>query len=83
MSDLQKLTIQIVPKKLLIKKDKNTVLWTYVIKDGNGEELFGIYYEKESQKTIKQSLGVKKQSRQKAINYMRGGNVIIICLIAV
>ena len=51
MSDLQKLTIQIVPKKLLIKKDKNTVLWTYVIKDGNGEELFGIYYEKESQKT--------------------------------
>ena len=29
---------------------KNTVPWTYVISDLNGEEIFGTFYEKESQK---------------------------------
>ena len=31
----------------LIKKVKNTVLWTYVISDFNGEEIVGTFYEKE------------------------------------
>ena len=35
----------------MIKKVKNTVTWTYVIKDFNKEEIVGIFYEKESQKT--------------------------------
>ena len=32
-------------------KIKNTVPWTYVINDLNGEEITGIFYEKELQKT--------------------------------
>ena len=28
----------------VIKKVKNTVLWTYLINDLNGEEIVGIYY---------------------------------------
>ena len=35
-----------------IKKIKNTVLRIYAINDLNGEEIVGIFYEKESQKTI-------------------------------
>ena len=30
---------------------KNTVPWTYVINDFNGEEITGTFYEKEVQKT--------------------------------
>ena len=35
----------------VIKKVKNTVPWTYVINDLNGEEIAGTFYEKELQKT--------------------------------
>ena len=31
----------------IISKIKNTVLWTYVINDLNGEEIIGTFYEKE------------------------------------
>ena len=31
----------------LIKKVKNTVAWTYVISDLNGEEIVGTFYKKE------------------------------------
>ena len=34
----------------VIKKIKNTVSWTYVIDDLNGEEITGTFYEKELQK---------------------------------
>ena len=34
----------------VIKKNKNTVPWTYVIDDLNGEEITGTFYEKELQK---------------------------------
>ena len=34
----------------VIKKIKNTVPWTYVINDLNGEEIIGTFYEKELQK---------------------------------
>ena len=34
----------------VIKKVKNTVSWTYVINDLNGEEIIGTFYEKESRK---------------------------------
>ena len=33
----------------VIKKVKNTVPWTYVINDLNGEEIIGTFYEKELQ----------------------------------
>ena len=35
----------------VISKIKNTVPWTYVISDFNGEEITGSFYEKELQKT--------------------------------
>ena len=35
----------------VIRKVKNTVPWTYVINDLNGEEITGTFYEKELQKT--------------------------------
>ena len=35
----------------VIKKVKNTVPWTYVISDLNGEHIFGTLYKKELQKT--------------------------------
>ena len=35
----------------VVKKIKNTVPWTYVISDLNGEEVIGSFYEKELQKT--------------------------------
>ena len=39
----------------VIKKIKNTVPWTYVISDLNGEEIIGTFYEKELQKKKKKS----------------------------
>ena len=35
----------------MIKIVKNTALWTYVIADLNGEEIFGAFYEKDLEKT--------------------------------
>ena len=34
----------------VIKKVRNTVPWTYVIYDLNGEEIIGAFYEKKLQK---------------------------------
>ena len=39
----------------IIKKIKNTVPWTHVINDLNGEETIGTFYENELQKTIKKN----------------------------
>ena len=44
----------------VIKKVKNTVPWTYVINYLNGDEIVGIFYEKELQKTNQQQFRVKK-----------------------
>ena len=43
----------------IISKIKNTVPWTYVINDFNGEEITGTFYEKKknSKRQIKKSLG--------------------------
>ena len=40
----------------VISKIKNTVPWTYVINDLNGEEIIGTFYEKELQKTNQKNL---------------------------
>ena len=47
---LQKVTLQI-EEAFVMKKVKNTVPWTYVISDSNREEIVGMLYEKELQKT--------------------------------
>ena len=44
----------------VIKKVKNTVPWTYVINDLNGEEIMGTFYEKELQKTNQENSELKK-----------------------
>ena len=49
----------------VIKKVKNTVPWTYVIKDLNGEEIIGTFYEKEWQKTNQEEFRIEKVIRRK------------------
>ena len=44
----------------MIKEVKNTVPWTYVISDLNGEEIIGTFYEKELQKTNQQGFSIEK-----------------------
>ena len=44
----------------VIKKIKNTVPWTYVINDLNGEEITGTFYEKGLQKIDQQEFRIKK-----------------------
>ena len=54
----------------VIKKIKNTVPWTYIINDVNGEEIIGTFYEKELQRTNQQEFRIEKVIERKAINYM-------------
>ena len=49
----------------IIKKVKNTVPWTYVIDDLNGEEIIGTFYEKELQKTNQEEFRIEKVIRRK------------------
>ena len=49
----------------IIKKIKNTVPWTYVINDLNGEEIIGTFYEKEPQKTNQQEFRIEKVIKKK------------------
>ena len=51
-----------------IKKVKNTVPWTYVINDLNGEEIIGTFYEKELQKTNQEEFRIEKVIRRKGDN---------------
>ena len=44
----------------VVTKTKNTVPWTYVINDLNGEQIIGIFYEKELQKTNQQEFRIEK-----------------------
>ena len=49
----------------VIKKFKNTIPWTYVINDLNGEEIIGTFYEKELQKTSQEEFRIEKVIRRK------------------
>ena len=49
----------------VIKKVKNTVLWTYVINDFNGEEIIGTFYEKELRKTNQKKCRIEKVIKRK------------------
>ena len=49
----------------VIKKIKNTVPWTYVIDDLNGEEITGTFYEKELQKIDQQEIRIEKVIKKK------------------
>ena len=47
-------------KVFVIKKVKNTVPWTYVINDLNGEEITGTFYVTELQKTNQEEFRIEK-----------------------
>ena len=49
----------------VIKEIKNTVPWTYVINDLNGEEIIGTFHEKELQKTNQQEFRMEKVIKKK------------------
>ena len=49
----------------VIKRIKNTVLWTYVINDLNGEEIIVTFYEKELQKTNQEEFRIEKVIKKK------------------
>ena len=49
----------------ILKKIKNTVPWTYVINDLNGEEIIGTFYENELQKTDQKEFRVEKAIKRK------------------
>ena len=49
----------------VIKKVKNTVPWTYVINDLNGEKIIGTFYEKELQSTNQQKFRIEKVIKRK------------------
>ena len=51
---------------VVIKKVKNTVPWTYVINDLNGEEIIGTFHEKELQKTNPQEFRIEKVIKKKS-----------------
>ena len=50
----------------VISKIKNTVPWTYIINDLNGEEIIGTFYENVLQKTSQQEFRIEKVIKRKA-----------------
>ena len=52
----------------MIKKFKNAVPWTYLINDLNGEEIIGIFYEKELQKTNQEEFRIEKRNKEKRMS---------------
>ena len=66
----------------LIKKVKNTVPWIYVIRDLNGEEIIGTFYEKELQKTNQQEFRIEKVIKRKGEKLYFKWKSMIVHLIA-
>ena len=63
MSEFQSIKIFLVKDMLLIgvkNTVKNTVPWTYVISDLNGEETVGSFYEKKLQKTNQKEFRIER-----------------------
>ena len=54
----------------IISKIKNTVPWTYITNDLNGEEIIGTFYEKKLQKTDQKEFRIEKVLLKKVINFM-------------
>ena len=49
----------------VVSKIKNTVPWTYVVSDLNGEEITGSFYEKDLQKTSQEKFRIGKVLKRK------------------
>ena len=61
----------------VIKKVKNTVPWTYVINDLNGEEIMGTFYEKELQKANQEEFRIEKVIKRIGDEMLNGKDMII------
>ena len=55
-------------ESFITSKMKNTVPWTYVFNDLNGEEFIGTFYEQELQKINQKNLELKKYLKEKVIS---------------
>ena len=65
----------------VVSKIKNTVPWTYVISDLNGELIAGTFYEKELQKSSQKECRIEKVIKKRMINCTLNGKDMIIHLI--
>ena len=54
-----------VRRNFVISKFKNTVPWTYLISDLNGEEIGGMFYEEELQMANQTECRVEKVMKRK------------------
>ena len=50
---------------MIVRGTKNTVPWTYVVTELNGEEIIGSFYEKELQKTSQEKFRIEKVLKRK------------------
>ena len=53
----------------IVSKIKNTVPWTYVTNNLNGEEIIGTFYEKELEKTNQKEFRIEKVIRRKQYKF--------------
>ena len=69
----------------VVSKIKNTVPWTYVVSDLNGEEITGSFYEKELQKTSQEKFRIEKVLKRKGdklhVKWNGYNNYLIVGLI--
>ena len=65
----------------VVSKIENTVPWTYIVRDLNGEEITGSFYEKELQKTSQKKFRIEKYLKEKVINCKSNGKGMVIILI--
>ena len=49
----------------IISKIKNTIPWTYVINDLDGEKIIGTFYKKELQKSNQQEFRIEKTIKKR------------------
>ena len=68
----------------VMKKNKNSVLWTYIISDPKGKEIFGTFYEKEQQKTNEKEFRMEKvierKDNNRYIKWKNYNNSFISCI---
>ena len=77
---LIKYTLQIGQKKLLLLVKLKIQFFGHVVSDLNGEEIIGIFYEKELQKTSQEKFRIEKvlKRKERVINCMSNGKGMII-----
>ena len=73
-------TLKTGQKKFFIIS-KDTVRWTYVITNLNGEPITGSFYEKELQKTSQKEFGIEKVLKRKGDKLCAKWKGSVICLI--